>query len=201
MSSVGFGQSVSIGAIGGARVTDDLTGAGATAASKRYVVGPALEIGLPLGFGVEADALYRREGYQTGYGNFAYASFSDERANSWEFPLMLKYRLPIPVAKPFVELGYAPRWMHGSTAIDSQTFFPNTTPPVHSNLRANWPVSHGVVVGGGVQFGIGRLRLSPVVRYTHWNKAAIFGYYSDGPSWQSTQEQADVLLTIAWKVR
>jgi len=59
------GQSLSIGVIGGVRGTDDLTGPGATSASKRYAVGPALDIGLPRGFGLEADALYRREGYHS----------------------------------------------------------------------------------------------------------------------------------------
>jgi hypothetical protein len=81
---VGFGQSFSAGVVGGATGTDDLTGAGAAGVSKRYVIGPALDIGLPFGFGVEADALYRREGYQTSFSSFAYSVFSDERANSWE---------------------------------------------------------------------------------------------------------------------
>src|ERR1035437_6018056 len=109
-----FGQSLSVGAIGGVRGTDDLTGAGATSVSKRYVVGPALEIGLPLGFGVEVDALYRREGYQTGWGNFAYSVVSGERANSWEFPMLLKYHLPFPKIKPFLEAGIAPRTIRGT---------------------------------------------------------------------------------------
>ena len=52
-SCVCLGRTISVGAIGGARVTDDLTGAGATSVSKRYVVGPALDIGLPLGLGVD----------------------------------------------------------------------------------------------------------------------------------------------------
>lgn len=53
-----FGQALSVGIIGGAMGTDDLTGAGAMGVSKRYVIGPALDIGLPLGFGAEANALY-----------------------------------------------------------------------------------------------------------------------------------------------
>ena len=35
--------------------------------------------------------------------------FSDERANSWEFPILRKYRLPVPLPKPFVEVGVMPR--------------------------------------------------------------------------------------------
>src|ERR1035438_4172344 len=131
-ASVCFGQGFSIGAIGGGRVTDDLTGAGATSVSKRYAIGPTVEVGLPRRLAVEFDALYRREGYQTAFGNFAYNVYSDERANSWEFPILLKYRLPVPVVKPFVEVGYAPRVIPGSITSDSQSTFPTIAPFQHS---------------------------------------------------------------------
>jgi hypothetical protein len=58
-----------------------------------------------------------------------------------------------------------------------------------------------LVVGGGIQFSIGRLRLSPGVRYTHWNNTPITGVYGDGPSWESTQNQVDILVGIAWSIR
>src|ERR1700691_5923584 len=97
-SSICFGQSIAIGVIGGGRVTGDLTGEAATSVSKRYALGPELDIGLPLGLGIEVDALYRREGYQSSFS----APF-EEHANSWEFPMLLKYRLPFPLIKPFIE--------------------------------------------------------------------------------------------------
>jgi len=195
-----IGQSISIGVIGGARLTDDLTGAGATSVSRHYVVGPTVDIGLPFGLGVEIDALYRREGYQTSFGSFAYNVFSDERANSWEVPVLIKYRLPFPIIKPFVEAGYAPREMHGSISSDYVQLFPTTLPVQHTNTGTNWPTSHGIVIGAGVNVAVGHLRLAPAVRYTHWNNAAITGLYGDGPSWQSTQNQADILVGISWKV-
>src|ERR1700687_3368158 len=95
-----FGQSFSVGVKGGIRATDDLSG-DATSESKRYVVGPAVEIALPLNLGIEFDALYRRGGYRSSFGNFA-GSFTDrERANSWEFPILLKYRVPVPIIQPY----------------------------------------------------------------------------------------------------
>jgi outer membrane receptor protein involved in Fe transport len=187
-----FGQ-ISVGVVGGARITDDLTGEGATSVSKHYVVGPALDIGLPLGFGVEVDALYRREGFQSSFSNPYYSVSSEERANSWEFPLLLKYRLPVPLVKPFAEVGYAPRVIDGSITNNSGSA-PSTT-------GEHWPDSQGLVVGGGVQLAIGRLRLSPGVRYTHWNNTPITGVYSNGPSFESTQNQADILVGIEWKIR
>src|SRR5580698_10624766 len=101
VSSVCFGQSVYIGGIGGGMATDEYPSGFVTSVSKRYVVGPQLDIGLPLGLGFEADALYRPEGFQ------APGLSLSESGNSWEFPLLLKYRLPFPLVKPFLEAGYA----------------------------------------------------------------------------------------------
>jgi hypothetical protein len=197
-----FGQEVSVGVIGGAMATDDLTGAGATSVSKRYVVGPTVEIGLPLRLEVEVDALYRREGYQTSFSGQLSTIFADERANSWEFPILLKYRFPSPVARPFLEAGYAPRVIHGSISSNGTDDFAPTGPQYYaSRAGTNWPLSHGIVVGGGVRFAIGRLHLSPELRYTRWSNSAISGSYDDGPSWQSTQNQVDVLLGVAWRIR
>jgi hypothetical protein len=192
-------QSITIGVTGGGRVTDDMSGE-ATSESKRYVVGPAFELGLPLGLGVEVDALYRCDGYRSLWGNWAGTSFDRARFNSWEFPMLLTYRVPAPAVKPFAEVGYAPRVGSGTVDSNLLVLFPTQSyQQVH--YSAAWQTSYGLVVGGGVRFGLGRLRLSPQVRYTHWNNAAVSGYYSDGPSYQSTQNQVDVLLGIGWKVR
>jgi len=173
--SVCFGQSISIGCIGGGMATNDLNGQWVTSVSTRYIVGPELNIGLPLGFRFEVDALYRHENYQALGGSMQYPR------TSWEFPLLLKKSLPFPVVKPFVEAGYAPRTMRGVDIYPS--------------------VSHGLVIGGGVEFGIGRLRLSPAVRYTYWNNAPTLLVFFDGPTISLTQNQADILLGISWKLR
>jgi hypothetical protein len=201
--SVCFGQTtISIGVIGGARVNDDLTGGASDASvSKRYVVGPAFDIGLPLGFGVEVDALYRREGFQSSFENPGPGIYSsgayEERANSWEFPMLLKYRLPVPLVKPFAEVGYAPRVIDGTIT----NYFYSSTSTSISTSSEHWPDSQGLVIGGGVQFAIGRLRLSPAVRYTHWNNTPIMGTLVNGPGFESTQNQVDILVGIEWKIR
>lgn len=171
-----FGQSVSMGGIGGGMVSNDLGGQWLKSVSKRYVIGPQLDIGLPLGFGIEVDALYRHQGYQTTFR----LAYPEQYATSWEFPFLLKKSLPFPVVKPFAEAGWAPR-----------------------ALQSNWSstVTHGFVIGGGVEFGIGRLRLAPAVRYTRWNDTPILLVIPDGPSPQLTANQVDVLLGISWKLR
>jgi len=123
-------QSLSVGAIGGIRLTDDIrsgqinastsgqisVAGGTMSESRRYVVGPAVEIGLPFRLALEFDALYRREGYRTDlrvsippsvnpFGPFGGTQFDRARANSWEFPLLLKYKIPLRVIKPYVEVG------------------------------------------------------------------------------------------------
>lgn len=169
-----FGQSFWVGGIGGGRVTGDVTGLGAVSVSNRYVLGPAVEVGLPLGLGFEADALYRRVGFSDRF----YGGPTAQYGNSWEFPLLLKFRLPFPVVKPFVEAGYAPRVIGSANG-----------------------TSHGLVIGGGVQFGIGRLRLSPAVRYTYWSTGVPLIVYADGPTLVTAQNQADILLGVAWRLR
>ena len=196
-----IGQSLVIGLKGGVRATDDVTG-DATTESKRYIAGPMVEIGLPLGLGVEFDALYHHHGYRTAFGNFAGSSFSRERANSWEFPLLLKYRLPLPGIKPYVGAGYAARTIHAS--IDSvgytidlrngQATFGST----HSDPK--WDIGGGAVVTAGVELRVSRLRLSSEFRYTHWTGAPINVAGSQGYGYQSNENQLDVLVGIGWKV-
>jgi hypothetical protein len=43
-------------------------------------------------------------------------------------------------------------------------------------------VTHGIVTGGGVEFGRGRLRIAPELRYTRWNNDPIdlFGNHGYG---------------------
>jgi hypothetical protein len=197
--SVSLGQS-SIGVIGGARATHDLTG-GAASESKCYTLGPAFNIGLPRGFGLEADVLYRRQGFSFfSHVPFTYSAQSQERANSWEFPMLLTYRPPRG-AMPFLELGSAPRELKGSINTTKVLFPPPSGPvpgPQRSTDSTQWQMSHGLVIGGGAQFGFGRLCFRPVVRYTRWSASAIL---PNLVTWQFAQNQVDILLGVAWRTQ
>ena len=89
-----LGQSLSIGVKGGVRASDDFQYA-ATSESRRYAVGPMLEVALPLGFAIEFDALYRRQGFSIGNSTPLYSSSTREADNVWEFPLLARYRTPL----------------------------------------------------------------------------------------------------------
>ena len=57
--------------------------------------------------GIEGDVLYRRFNYNVTALGLATGSTS---SNAWEFPLLVKYRFPSHVVRPFVDGGIA--WDH-----------------------------------------------------------------------------------------
>jgi hypothetical protein len=198
------GQSVSIGAVGGGRLTSDVTSP-ATAESRFYIVGPMIEVDLLHGFAVEFDALYHRNGYALVLDNLPFTLTSErERANSWEFPVLLKYNLSMSKAKAnaFVEAGLAARKIAGNLSENNAVLdqFSNSYMYSGSSGKTNWAASMGIVTGAGVRLGLGRLRVSPEVRYTYWTSTPI-NLYGFGGTPVSNRNQFDILVGIAWKIR
>jgi hypothetical protein len=210
-------QSIAIGVIGGARLTDDVSlfpapevnVASADAAfrleSRFYDVGPMIEIGLTHGFAVEFDALYHRQGFFSTFAHDTEIYISRERDNSWELPLLLRYNLRFPVLHPFVEAGVAPRTISGRVASIGQSDLSTPVgppPPFGPSVPVSYSPTVGFVAGGGIQFNLGHLGLAPQVRYTRWGTAPVGGlYYSLGSTYSSNQNQVDVLVGISWKVK
>jgi len=191
-----FCQSLSIGVKGGVRATGDFNGSGASE-SKRYAVGPALEAKLPLRFALEVDVLYSSFGLRSTDGFFGTVFHQSWRANSWEFPIVGKFR---PAGPIYVEGGYVPRTLHGSARFDSTTvdFAGNGTRQV-IDQKTDYQVSHGVLAGGGIDWPMGRLRLSPEVRYTRWLTDAFDREGSRGFFLRPSQNRAEFLVTMWWK--
>ncbi len=166
-------QLVSVGALGGVRLTD---GFGYDDQSRIYDVGGSIEFRLPAGFAVEADALYQRVGYSYGFvilnGGFTAGDTFRERANLWEFPLLGKYYFRSSGAawRPFLGTGFAFRT--GSLHSDTTDF--STTPftQFHGDSRLN--VQPGAEVAAGIRFRLGPVTLLPQARYTYW------GYSNQG---------------------
>jgi hypothetical protein len=141
--------------------------------NNRYTVGPTAEIHFLFHLSLEADALYRHSNFGVSGGGFAGATpngiFS---VNDWQVPVLGKYQLPgVPMVHPFVDAG--PVYHHVSSN--------NSYPPANPN-------SPGFAVGGGITFRLLVLRLSPEIRYTHWNQSA----FTSGA--MSTNNQADFLV-------
>jgi len=170
-----FAQPFSAGIKAGIPLTDFLNAAGNgtfdyTAPNQRYIVGGVAELRLPLGLGVEFDALYRKLSY-TGSGTLA-GNFTTISAtgNNWEFPLLLKYRFHFPVVRPYLDAGVAWDALPGlKQAISeaSSAVLGSPAPAVKQNTTM------GFVVGGGVDIHAIFLHISPEIRFTRWNSTQI----------------------------
>jgi hypothetical protein len=195
-------QMVAFGVAGGVRATGDVSGA-VTPESKRYIVGPKLEVRLPLHLSFELDALYRTVGF-TGYSvpPFGY-SILRERDNSWEFPAIVKYHLPgIARLHPFMGLGYSPRVVYGnaaeSGAFVNQVTGASTSYSITPNRSTS--VAQGLVVAGGLELGAHHVLISPELRYVHWSAPAIGVTNAAAPyTFAAPQDELFVLVGIAWR--
>ena len=122
--------------------------------SKNLLIGPTLELQLPLGLSVETDALYRRLSVNIlettsllGFENFLLDTVPlSSRINSWEFPILAKYRLPFPVVKPYLEAGPSFR------------------------VAEKYMSSSGITAGIGIEAKLWRFRIAPEIRFTHWGR-------------------------------
>ena len=122
--------------------------------SKQYIIGPTVELHLPLGLSVEADALYHPLNLAVVtqvVPQPAPATTSDNKG-TWQFPILGKFRFPFPVVKPYVEAG--PSFRAKSSDI-------------------SWISDRGFTTGAGVELKLGRVRLGPELRYTHWGSDAL----------------------------
>ncbi len=204
-AAVAFPQSFSVGFKFGARLTDDLYthNSGIVSESKRYAVGPTAEFKVWRRLGIEIDALYRRVGTSEFYADIlGDLSWSRDRSNSWEFPILAKYRFVQRLPGPYVSGGYAFRHIRGSgTGVSFCCFNPyGPSNPIITtgSYTPDYENSTGLVVGGGMEFRLLRLRVSPEFRYTRWTSASRVSVGSFGYSVNSAQNQEEILFGITW---
>src|ERR1035437_232039 len=121
--------------------------------SKPYLVGPMIEVRLPFHFAFETDALYSRLGNTSYIPLIANESYIRTIANSWEFPLLVKYRSPVPRVHPYVSVGVAPRRSGGRISTIHYGFYPSDVTFSSFDWHAH---GQAFVWGGGV--GVSRWR-------------------------------------------
>lgn len=158
--------------------------------TNRFLIGPTIELRLPLGFAIEADALYRHYKFQ------AYPS--NTSTGAWEFPLLAKYRFRAPLVRPYLDAGVAWDTLMGLKQSTFPTFCApdqiGCVPRPQAGIPVNQGTIPGVVLGGGLDVHALFLHISPEIRYTHWGSQH---FAADG-AYSSNQTQAEFLLGIAF---
>jgi hypothetical protein len=203
LAACGVAQPLTLGLKGGLRGASGLDGQ-ALDESKKYLMGPMAEVRLPYGFAFEFDALYSRSGYTMTFSNTynGFFLFYTQRArfNSWEFPLLLKYRLPVPHVKPYAVGGYAPRHTGGRSTYSGISPSSPSGPlfPFLTTAADTYASDHAWVAGGGVECKTGHLRVAPEIRYLRWNDARLDRYFGGPYDVRERQNEVQVLLGIGW---
>lgn len=194
-------QPLTFGVKGGVPLTDFLNAVSspgvenATSTTNPYIVGPTLEVHLPANLAMEFDALFRHYRYQTRISPIGFYERITTTSNAWEFPLLLKYKLPGQFVRPCLDGGVAWDHLQGLSATRAFAAFnvptPTTTPvPAPPELQKK--TSTGIVIGGGVEIHALFLRVSPEIRYTRWTSQHFTAVDLLG----SNQSQAEFLLGI-----
>lgn len=196
LDSAASGQVLYWGFIGGTALTRDSPGYALNAPADAYgnpafnfarlpgsrsaILGGLLEVRLPRQFALEVNIMHRPM-RAVNVSTILPASgpgvtTSDEfvAANTWEFPVMLKWNVPAALwqgrVRPFVEGGPAFR-----TSQDDRSVLPS---------------QFGATAGAGVAFHFGRLRVAPTIRYTRWEKETLV--------YQTKADQVEFLTSVAW---
>ncbi len=209
--SIGSAQKLRIGVEGGIPLTDafstgsiyiamvypPISAPSYHTATRRYTVGATAEVELPCHLAVKGDVLYRRLGYDF----FSVAGFTTTwaptTANSWEIPLLAKYRFgKLGPVQPYVEGGFAFRTIQGARQRSV-----TVGPAAGSSMTTSHPAelsnrfTQGIAAGGGIE-----IRHRPVVffgevRYTHWTADAFSTSYD---LLKSVRNQADLLVGVTF---
>jgi len=162
-----------------------------TATTNRYIVGPTVELRLPFGFAVEADALYRHFSYNVAASLVDAVSTLSASGSAWEFPLLVKKRFAKGPIRPFVDAGVSFNKITGLSRTVSGLAFPSRADDPRDDF------SKGFVIGGGVELKALLLRISPEIRYTRWGTEQFNSVFSGG-SLRSKVNQAEFLVGITF---
>ena len=155
---------------------------------------------LPLGLSAEADLLYRNLQYNS---KIEVASppgpvqVIDARTTGqvWELPLLVKYRVPGVLFRPYLSAGLSYRRLAHFKARSASAGSPATVSVTDQPPELTGRNGVGPTLGAGLELKVRRVRISSEIRYTRWGasgfKAALGGFASQ-------LNQDDLLLGIAF---
>jgi hypothetical protein len=197
ISGAALAQPFSAGIKGGLPLTDFLSVVQGTSTTNtnHYLVGPEVEVRLPLGLSIEFDALYRHFSYTNVLGSVGNAVTSIGSSGNWEFPLVAKYKFPSKIVRPYVEAGVAWDTLTGlKNTVTENLCGPSTANPVCNVVAAPPAASSkgtmGVVIGGGVDIHAVVIHVAPEIRFTRWAE----DYFNLSGVLNSGKSQAEFLV-------
>jgi opacity protein-like surface antigen len=170
-AATAFSQPFTLGVKAGVPLTDftDAVSRGSfdfSSKTQRYIVGPTVELRLPFGLGIEADALYRRFSYNGTIAGVTGNTTIRTTGNAWEFPILAKYRFPAPIARPYIAGGIAWDTLQGLTQDIRNAVGGSSSTSTPSEL--NKKTTTGFVIGAGLDVKAIFIHISPEIRYTRW---------------------------------
>lgn len=162
-------QHISVGVVSGIPATESFdTGfiyrGSFDPTTARYILGPAVAVRLGNRFAAEFSALYQPFSFRQSTIILTPASWKTT-GNLWQFPMLLKYRFPEGPIAPYITAGPSLQFVTNIT----ESFVTIVDPtPVVSHPPPDRRVIAGFAAGAGLGFSLGRLHISPEVRYTRW---------------------------------
>ena len=191
ISGLSFAQHLlSVGIKGGVPLSDILSDKTFTSVdvvtrvfsdSKNYVIGPTVELKLPAGFAIEADALYRPLTVTTQTRVIPQSpTLRSIDVHSMEFPILAKYHFThTPIVKPYAEAGPIFRYVAEDAGYLSRG---------------------GFAMGAGVDFKLLLVRITPELRYSRWgsDSAPTAAKFVGLPYVPSKQNQAEFLIGLSF---
>jgi len=171
VSGMAAAQPLGVGVKIGGTLNDAISAIGnqSVPAHHSFIIGPALDLRLPFGFGVELDALYESGLYSSTLNG----------GNTWQFPLLAKERLLKGPVRPFID---------GGVSFSHLTDLKELPDLNHRN-------NFGIVLGAGVDIKLLILHISPEIRYNGW---ALKNIKSVPGIFESNQNQATILVGIGF---
>jgi hypothetical protein len=192
MAASTFGQ-IGVGVKGGVPLTDlfDSDSPNATTDTKKYIIGPMIELRLPAGLGIEFNALYTKADFSSVLDAAGSVTTSAFDTSAWEFPLLLKYKFGGANAvaasvRPYIEAGASFRRLSDVGNIGAFI-----TGNQGGELDRN---NTGFVIGGGLEIRALFLRIAPELRFTHWGN----DHFTEGLGdiWKTNKNQGQFLVGL-----
>ena len=154
--------------------------------TRRYTIGPVVDIGLRRGFGVEFGALYKRFDQQSYTLTTTGFTMIDEETSepiqqtagisavghSWEFPVAVQYHFFKSAIRPYVEGGVSLNRLSNVYSFQNVSIDFRQLPVTYAPLRGSF-TRVGPLFGMGVDVKLRRIHVTPGLRYTHYNRLSL----------------------------